>query len=439
MPQKLEHQHRPSSESVTEPESETEPEFQPEQTKATTASKVNYSKFYPGEFKPTTHISPALQPVKLLSNVPLVNSSHAKRSTLKREASSSPKVRDDDKENIHPGPPPLKQCRLDNPDPPSSLNFADGNSYRDILKCIIPCLTDILPSNSPDIHCFRLLGILRAIAGLHPVSEEHIKYFEGCLPKYEELCTRLSNEYNKNYNYPKHHFLMHLPWDLRSKASTDNYTTRPGEGFQQEVQQAYDQTIFRNTEPQMVRIGENQEAIARITMAVEHYDRSKEALIEEEIENDGEEAPIPVIEGDHWKLGSPLRRISAREWETVEAGHPAFRRFEARLIEFLDQFLPADDRPTQPILLKHYQCIHIRYRSLENWQENQDILRCNPKFYGECRYDCVVINTEPISFGHIYGLFTCETPSKTRHDIALIGKFEATKWKPKTRWVSKLK
>ncbi|KIJ40358.1 hypothetical protein M422DRAFT_256913 [Sphaerobolus stellatus SS14] len=144
----------------------------------------------------------------------------------------------------------------------TSIDFADGNSYQDILKCIIPCLTDILLSNSPVIHCFRLLGILRTIAGLCPVSKEHIKYFEECLPKYEELCTRLSNEYNKNYNYPKHHFLMHLPWDLRTKASTDNYTTRAGEGFQQEVQQAYDQTNFRNTEPQIVRIDENQEAIA---------------------------------------------------------------------------------------------------------------------------------------------------------------------------------
>ncbi|KIJ50559.1 hypothetical protein M422DRAFT_245175 [Sphaerobolus stellatus SS14] len=234
---------------------------------------------------------------------------------------------------------------------PGGMSWAMSVMARNPANILLFLGVDILPSNSPVIHCFRLLGILRAIAGLRPVSEEHIKYFEECLPKYEEFCTRLSNEYNKNYNYPKHHFLMYLPWDLRSKASTDNYTTRPGKGFQQEAQQAFDQANFRNTEPQMVRIDENQEAIARITMAVEHYDRSKEALIEEEIENDGEEASIPVIEGDHWKLGSPLRRISAREWETVEAGHPAFRRFEARLIEFLDQFLPVDDRPTQPILI----------------------------------------------------------------------------------------
>ncbi|KIJ48583.1 hypothetical protein M422DRAFT_162395 [Sphaerobolus stellatus SS14] len=261
----------------------------------------------------------------------------------------------------------------------TSVDFADGNSYRDILK-------------------------------------------------------RLGKDYNKNYNYPKHHFLKHLPFDLRSKASTDNYTTRPGEGFQQEVQQAFDQTNFRDTEPQMTRIDENQEAIARITMAVEQYDSSKVILNQEETENDGEEAPPPVVEGNHWKLGSPLPRVSAREWEISEGANPAFRHFESKLIAFLVEVLAEDDRPPQPILINRYQCIYLRYRSLENWEEKQDILRCNPDFYNKPRHDCIVINTDPISFGRIYALFSCQSPSKTRHDIALIGKFQATKWKPKTRW-----
>ncbi|KIJ57372.1 hypothetical protein M422DRAFT_148910 [Sphaerobolus stellatus SS14] len=77
-------------------------------------------------------------------------------------------------------------------------------------------------------------------------------------------------------------------------------------------------------------------------------------LTEEETENDGEEAPIAVVEGDHWKLGSPLPRISAREWETaeLEAGNSAFRRFESNLTKFLNDYLPADDRPMQPILVR---------------------------------------------------------------------------------------
>ncbi|KIJ52257.1 hypothetical protein M422DRAFT_129242, partial [Sphaerobolus stellatus SS14] len=85
----------------------------------------------------------------------------------------------------------------------------------------------------------------------------------------------------------------------------DNYTTRPGEGFQQEVQQAYDQTNFCDTEPQMVCIDENQEAIARISMAVNSYDESQRAKNLEENENDGGEAPEPVITEGHWKLGAP--------------------------------------------------------------------------------------------------------------------------------------
>lgn len=70
-------------------------------------------------------------------------------------------------------------------------------------------------------------------------------------PNYVLMIQELTRLYGKNYAYPKHHALVHLPFDLKMKGSTDNYTTRPGEGFQQEVQQAYDQTNFRDTEKQV--------------------------------------------------------------------------------------------------------------------------------------------------------------------------------------------
>ncbi|KIJ26060.1 hypothetical protein M422DRAFT_192683, partial [Sphaerobolus stellatus SS14] len=65
--------------------------------------------------------------------------------------------------------------------------------------------------------------------------------------EFRDILKRLSADFGKNYNYPKHHTLLHLPEDLHAKGSTVNYTTRPGEGFQQEVQQAYNQTNFKNT------------------------------------------------------------------------------------------------------------------------------------------------------------------------------------------------
>ncbi|KIJ31961.1 hypothetical protein M422DRAFT_266328 [Sphaerobolus stellatus SS14] len=74
----------------------------------------------------------------------------------------------------------------------------------------------------------------------------------------------MKNTARKNFNYPKHHSPFNLPEDLRAKGVTENYSTCPGEGFQQEVQQAYGQTNFRDIEPQVVRIDENQEVIACI-------------------------------------------------------------------------------------------------------------------------------------------------------------------------------
>ncbi|KIJ37767.1 hypothetical protein M422DRAFT_259605 [Sphaerobolus stellatus SS14] len=169
----------------------------------------------------------------------------------------------------------------------TSVDFTDGNSYKDILKSILPSVTDILPAKSPLVHCIRLLGIIRAISGLSVITEDQIKYLESCLPKYEKYCSQVTRLYSKNFNYPKHHSLVHLPEDLRAKGVTENYSTRPGEGFQQEVQQAYDQTNFRDIEPQVVRIDENQEVIARIRMYVDLHDKENQRRLQELDESDG--------------------------------------------------------------------------------------------------------------------------------------------------------
>ncbi|KIJ22537.1 hypothetical protein M422DRAFT_132301, partial [Sphaerobolus stellatus SS14] len=115
----------------------------------------------------------------------------------------------------------------------AEMDFADGNSFRDILKCIIPCIVQLLPSNAS---------------------------------------LKVTKDHGKMFNYPKHHNLIHLPEDVENKGCTENYSTHPGEGFQQEVQQAYKQTNFKDTGPQITRIDENQEAIARIRMFVDIYD-----------------------------------------------------------------------------------------------------------------------------------------------------------------------
>ncbi|KIJ28811.1 hypothetical protein M422DRAFT_269862 [Sphaerobolus stellatus SS14] len=293
---------------------------------------------------------------------------------------------------------------------------------------------DILPRNSAVIQAIRFCGIIRAIASLNPISEEHIEYLEMCLPKYEKVCSHLSADLDKNYNYPKHHNLLHLPEDLRAKGSTVNYTTRPGEGFQQEVKQAYDQTNFKNTEPQMTRIDENQEAIARIRTAVDIHDKLMDIALQEENITDGDECPKPIISQNHWSLGSPLRTISAKQYELRQVGRPGFRHFEKKLRSFLSDNIDAQERPLEPLEITAYQCLYLRYRSIEDWQEKQDVLRCNQDFHGQPRYDCILINTNPVTFGRIIALFSCHGPGKIRHDIAFIRILRPSSRKPKTKW-----
>ena len=49
----------------------------------------------------------------------------------------------------------------------------------------------------------------------------------------------------------KQHASAHLVYDITHKGATNNYTTRTGEGFQQEVKQAYKQTNMKNVDTQV--------------------------------------------------------------------------------------------------------------------------------------------------------------------------------------------
>ncbi len=87
---------------------------------------------------------------------------------------------------------------------------------------------------------------------------------------------------------------MHAVDDIRRKGSTKNFSTRPGEGFQQEVRETYHQTNFRDVLAQvsdrkhfsmmpqiltikMAKIDENMEVMAQIKMNVDTYDAQVKA------------------------------------------------------------------------------------------------------------------------------------------------------------------
>ena len=61
----------------------------------------------------------------------------------------------------------------------------------------------------------------------------------------------VSQQYGKNFNFYKQHAISHVIEDIREKGATPNFSTRMGEGFQQEVAEAYNQTNKRNPDHQV--------------------------------------------------------------------------------------------------------------------------------------------------------------------------------------------
>jgi len=65
------------------------------------------------------------------------------------------------------------------------------------------------------------------------------------------MLQKLCSIYDKNPNFPKQHAINHVVAEIQAKGMTNNYGTRVGEGFQQELSQAYNQTNEKNAEDQV--------------------------------------------------------------------------------------------------------------------------------------------------------------------------------------------
>ncbi|KAJ6542440.1 hypothetical protein DFH09DRAFT_928795, partial [Mycena vulgaris] len=84
--------------------------------------------------------------------------------------------------------------------------------------------------------------------------------------------------------------------------------------------------------------------------------------------------------------------------------------------------------------IKRYRCIRLRYHSFENWTEAVDILRCNPKWFNNPRYDHVLVNDTPddLTFVHLVELF--RRCMLTAFFPTLVHMLKWSKWVPKTKW-----
>jgi hypothetical protein len=70
--------------------------------------------------------------------------------------------------------------------------------------------------------------------------------------------------------------------------------------------------------------------------------------------------------------------------------------------------------------------------------EETDILRCNPDFHSNLRYDHVLVNQNDndrdLTMAHLVELLRCRLPDQSTHDITVVRMLKPSKWVPKTKW-----
>jgi hypothetical protein len=110
----------------------------------------------------------------------------------------------------------------------------------------------------------------------------------------------------------------------------------------------------------MVRIDENQEAIACIRMDIDAADAElKIQAIEvdatelKEVRRDQQTAQ--VLQG-HWKLGSPQKHTTTKHVEAKFENDRAFRGFQKNLFAYLHKNLPGEKISGIPLKVCRYYC-----------------------------------------------------------------------------------
>ncbi|KAJ6548779.1 hypothetical protein B0H19DRAFT_1299816 [Mycena capillaripes] len=315
------------------------------------------------------------------------------------------------------------------------IDFSEGQTFLDLLKCIVPCLVHLLPANSPLVNALRALQQFRMLVGIHCLSQSRLALLDAFVREYEIACKGVEN---KDFNFLKQHYTCHAADDIREKGTTNHMSTRTGEGFQQEVARHYGLTNGKHAEHQMVRIDEREEAMARINMIVaDHKAREKQQL---EDSDDNPDQFAPLIDSAHWRLAAPNVAQSSRRFEAEMCSASAgdlFRGFDLALREFVASQYPDLQLAFESVItVQSFRAVHIDFQSKVDWTAQHDILRCSESFHGRPRHDCILYNAEadPLSFARLIALLRCQVPNGRCFDLAFVQCSKKSKWKPRTQW-----
>ncbi|KAJ6569359.1 hypothetical protein B0H19DRAFT_939007 [Mycena capillaripes] len=317
-----------------------------------------------------------------------------------------------------------------------NTSFNDGSKHEDIAKMMLFVAHNVLDCDETGL---LLLQALRSYLELRTSISFEVHTSETIAEGRSELQTLDSimkderdNDDNKqkNWDVPKFHLRKHLHKNIEDKGACRNFGTKISEAMHGPI---------RNTYHRMTNF---KDLILVDTLQLVKHDhrRTVATFIREQIEalDEGPSESPEDVETvlSNVDIGSKLKPISFSTLEQEMSTDKAFDRFRVKFGDFISDFLQAfgyglpDGRRlrfdgTEQIV--PFQFLKVHYESLSDWKPTVDYLRCNPKFQGHPRYDCVLMKTthKPI-FAQLIYLFSCTVKDKSHpkknksHPFALV-------------------
>ncbi|KAJ7111639.1 hypothetical protein C8R43DRAFT_1091525 [Mycena crocata] len=312
-----------------------------------------------------------------------------------------------------------------------NITFNDATKREDVGKIMLFVAHNVLVDDAG----LLLLQMLRSYLEHRTALSFHVHTSETIANGKQELLTfdNLLKEYvaacegtdyaEKNWNVPKVHSRYHAYDDVQKKGASRNFGTKTSESMHRPIRDTYHRmTNFKDVTPQLVK-HDHRRAVA--TLIREQMDALTEYL------NDFSEEPEDLETSilSNIDIGSKVKPVTFLALEQEQNSDRGFERFRIRFGEFLSDFLPAHGyklpngkriRFEGTHKIEPFQFVKVHYESMSTWSSTQDYLRCNPKFHGQPRYDCVIVETadKPI-FAQLLYLFSCTVENKS-HPFALI-------------------
>ncbi|KAF7289198.1 hypothetical protein MIND_01381000 [Mycena indigotica] len=312
----------------------------------------------------------------------------------------------------------------------SNISFNDGNKHRDISKGIIFAVHNILTDNLGLLllRCIRSYLVVDTyldfgVQTANTVEEgrKELQRFGQLINEYSDKCKNIE-KLAKNWNFPKNHLQKHAFDDILRKGATKNFGTKIDESMHGPVRDAYHNlTNGKDVAPQILRFVHRSTVATYIREQIEDLDALNAPPKKDNANEDSEPDDSELIGNS--VLGGKRVKISFSMVEEEHKTDVGFSQFRTKFTSFLNNFLRAfghaamDEQPLSFFpadQISPYGFVKVHFKSLDDWMDTTDYLRCSPNFHGWPRYDAVFVQTTTgVVIMRLVYVFAFEAKQKT--------------------------